>query len=131
MPDLTDDAVCVCGHPKSEHARGFCNHKEPLPDCGDWFRDNSVQCSCQIFRAELPWPDSEGWWWCWTSAGVVDWHEMVRSFGFAWREGVLVECCVYLGGYNYHRDDFDRHFGPARFTKLREQNPFLEASKDG
>src|SRR4051812_25786602 len=52
---------CVCGHPAIDHCtvRG-------APSClgaGTGERVGKL-CGCQMYRACLPWPTSEGWWWC-------------------------------------------------------------------
>lgn len=119
---MSDEPVCACGHVRKEHetirdASG-CLHK--INYAGN-------TCSCSVFRPELPWPDSEGWWW------------MKRVYGPCSQQVVLslrnehAEIVVLMLGLpspaerNGLHERFTHNAGePARFVKLLEQPPWKE-----
>lgn len=105
---------CVCGHPRSEHTgmsgpQRYCKHY--YGDCGV-----SMCCQCQDFRAVLPWPDAEGFWWMLTPHREATIAEFTCD-GELWLIG---------GDYTFSSSEqlARNSSGPARFTKLLEPNPF-------
>lgn len=110
---------CVCGHPKEYHdspgnrINGGCAG----PAAGEEFDhlDQACDCQCRQYREVTDWPTSEGWWWC-DKLGLVEARKQEVEFGFRyWLEGY---------GEDGFRDVFGRTYGPARFCKLTEPNPF-------
>lgn len=102
MPEL-----CVCGHEK------VC-HTEPESKCDC---DYSLGlCECRDYRPVLDWPDSEGNYW----VPDLDWPlvaYVVSTRGLVLRRSGQLWSCD-------EREIYERTYGPARFTKLVETNPF-------
>jgi hypothetical protein len=95
--------LCVCGHPEESHQYDGRN-EFGCEECG--------HAKCDEFRASLPWPTSEGVWWC-DVAGLV---EAKRTpSGQLWLDAYGDE------GFD---GEFQQEYGPARFTKLLEPNPY-------
>ena len=113
---MSETKLCVCGHPKSEHSGSGCNF--------DWdSRAEYAGCPCVEYRDVLDWPDEAGNWWC----DKPDW--IVESFPFVIRAGIVESLVVEFRGEHWHQDEWVACFGPARFVKLQEQNPFIEQAK--
>jgi hypothetical protein len=92
--------LCVCGHLYDDHLEGsnVCEH------------DN---CPCIERRLCLPWPDSTGNWWC-------------DKFDIPLKVSSDVHGFI-VGEHDtwFRQKEFESLLcGPARFTKLLEQNPF-------
>jgi len=71
--------------------------------------------NCANYRPVLPWPESEGWWWC--SNGRL--YEFVRHQGKYmawWDDGDLTDADLYSLHYPGEQ--------APRFTRLLEPNPF-------
>lgn len=104
------DAVCVCGHAKAEH--------DPQ-DRGVGCLGEHCHCRCTQFQESLPWPNEEGNWWC-SLPMLSD-----RTIHAAEHEGEFM--IGYEGTFDWcPRKDFETLLGPARFTRVLEQNPFPE-----
>ena len=72
---------------------------------------------CLAFRLSLPWPDSEGSVW----VPGLEWP--LHCFRLD-ADGQMV---VIRGGRQWSeldRERYEQQFGPGRFAKLLEQNPF-------
>lgn len=110
---MTSEAtqVCVCGH------NHIINSRNP-PGPQRFDQCCVIGCLCRTFRPCLPWPDSEGWWWC----GVA---------GF--RNGRLYESRLMTGNVWMIAADGNwrsrNEYGPTRFVKLLEQSPFTDHTK--
>lgn len=131
------DSVCVCGHPKEEHFDGSgCAHENRHQLCDLKDMDRVTFCGCMEFRECLPWPDSEGWWWCRSEvldtlcyARLAEDEEFLRQIA---PHATIGEFVILVSGLHGREDDwetekmFNREFGygPARFKKLLEPNPF-------
>ena len=73
--------------------------------------------NCANYRPVLPWPESEGWWWC--SNGRL--YEFVRhqgKFMAWWDDGDLTDSDLYSLHYPGEQ--------APRFTRLLEPNPFTK-----
>lgn len=124
------ECVCICGHPKSEHKR------ESGCVFGWGITDARGECNCQQFRPVLDWPDAEGWWWCHSEvlqticyANAIDEPEAVRDLAPHAKIGDVVILVAGIHGLTDEREtkeQFNRElgYGPAKFTKLLETNPF-------
>lgn len=106
---------CACGHPKESH--------------GEYTFNGAYRCRCfdcpvsesgeeyHSFRPELPWPDSEGLWWCSNP------HEPEAIVVYAkLRRGEFTIFPLY-DEYAYSESS-KQQYQTARFTKLLEKNPF-------
>jgi hypothetical protein len=108
--------ICVCGHSIGDHTtvtrardgkflfHGMCRHWD--------------KCRCGRCKYTPPWPNSVGDWWCDKPKCKVE------CVPFAIRGNTIEEFCVAFNGVVYHDDDWRDSYGPARFTKVLEQNPF-------
>lgn len=88
----------------------------PWPDCCDGNR-----CYCECFRPELPWPDSEGWFWCKFKRFKLT--VVVECTTFSIICGDPHEYCIHFRAA-YHREDWEREFGQSSFVKQLEQPPW-------
>lgn len=107
------EQLCVCGHENGEHRMRetgtveFETHRPHLA--------HRCHCGCGDYRGCLPWPDSEGWWWCDDIAGPIMATKDVHGQS------------VFIDNEWLRPRDFERwNNGPARFTKLLENNPFTD-----
>ena len=106
MPDPAERelATCICGHDHTWDLDGQMSES-----CVE------EECECEVFRPVLPWPESEGWWWC--SNGRL--YEFVRhqgKFMAWWDDGDLTDSDLYSLHYPGEQ--------APRFTRLLEPNPF-------
>lgn len=105
---------CVCGCTEDEHDRF---HELVRPESRSVTSWSACEVhNCVEFRPVLPWPDSEGWWW-----------EDSPYIG----DAMCFACKLSDGSYNvtYYGEVYGaaywlEHYGPTRFVKLREPNPF-------
>lgn len=116
------DSMCVCGH---DHMQK-CSVPpwSQLVDCCCGKDADGRDCRCRDFRVALDWPDAEGWWW----SGWRDWESCAPRLLFAWADytGAIqlrmkIEPCG--------RQEFEKEYGPARFTRLLEPSPFSTPNK--
>ena len=109
------EAICVCGHGESEHTI-FRTYYED----GKKF--------CHEFRPCLPWPDSEGWWWC----DYGDFVDVVKAM-----KSKRTSDGVDVWGTKNHDEQPDEYetwmseedwyeYGYCHFVKVLEPNPFGE-----
>jgi hypothetical protein len=109
------DIVCVCGCTEQQHHVLHEHSHYPESRTVDQWEACEAH-GCMSCRPVLPWPDADGLWWCdgkgcgdIVQVAAIDTGVMVRRFADArWT----------------YRGDFERWYGPARFTKLLEPNPF-------
>ena len=98
------DQVCVCGHDANCHI--------------DMMGDRcTADCQCRHFRPALPWPDSEGNWWCQLYDGGYLRAPIVSRL----IDGIIQ---VHLMNRLWSKNDLIGIMKDARFVKLLEQNPF-------
>lgn len=107
LPDHAD-AVCVCGHKKSEHKLVVRKRdgKELYRRGEDFHR----------YKEVLDWPDSEGSYW------VPDLGWALSAFEHSGK-GMVVKRSGFLWSRD-EREKYEASYGPARFVKLQEPNPF-------
>lgn len=120
------EPVCICGHGKSEHREresGMIEFETHRP-----YTHHACVCGCRHYREVVDWPTSEGWWWCNYGYGstATEIVESIKDDDGCWFYSELYE-------QNMSRTRFDivhvKRYGPARFVKLREPNPFIEQAK--
>jgi len=108
------EAKCVCGCTKDEHSALQEKSYYPESRCVETW-DACDKHNCENYRPVLPWPESEGWWWC--SNGRL--YEFVRhqgKFMAWWDDGDLTDADLYSLHYPGEQ--------APRFTRLLEPNPF-------
>lgn len=116
------EASCVCGHVKEDHTE--------ITDCDaeisrDWCRVhiNGKRCECEVYRPVPPWPDAEGLWHWEHELG----KELILASEFGTEVGGYEMCLLRHGFEKRETKETAKRFGPARFTRLLEPNPFNPA----
>lgn len=113
--------VCVCGCTKEQHEFEHEESHYPESRTVDYWQACEAH-NCGRFRASLPWPDDDGWWWC-SRPYIGD----ALVFAHVFANGIVVSS--YGEVNDEHR--WEKHHGPARFTKLLETNPYTKEPSDG
>lgn len=108
--EMSDEPKCICGHPRKEHLACVSTQAgEVVQYYGECLNET---CDCEYGRPSLPWPDSEGAWWCDKFDIPLKVSRDVHGF-------IVGEQSTW-----FRRKEFERLLcGPARFTKLLERNP--------
>lgn len=123
------EELCVCGHSKAQH----CQPVQIRTGHGGQQTGSYVYTACQVegckcgyiaeiqgYRAVLPWPDSEGWWW----RDYKDDCDLVIAY-----ETKPGEFIISSTDDDCDHEGHQRRHGPARFVKLTEQSPFIQPVK--
>jgi hypothetical protein len=103
------EQLCICGHLyELHHAESY----ETVTGAIRWISPCD-DCDCCKFRDSLRWPDSKGNWWCDKFDIPLKVSRDVHGF-------IVGEHDTW-----FRQKEFESLLcGPARFTKLLEQNPF-------